>query len=180
MNKRILVWLLVLCSAQVLAGEGKSGSAPSPPPPEVNRTVQAVVGRWSGRMTAKMPGGAAETFPWSMQCAAAALGAGASCTMEGDASIGHLAQACLVAYDPVGKAVHYMCVTSMGEVHDHKGRWKDASTIEFEPLVGGLEGKSMTEAITWTFPGTGRMTTVSVVTLADGSAMSFEFAGRRE
>src|SRR5262245_11448992 len=139
MNKGILAGLYLLGTAQVLAGQGQPGSAPAPPPAEINRTVGAVVGRWSGRMTATMPDGASETFAWSMSCQAAALGAGASCTMEGRPSIGDLAQACLVAYDPESKAVHYMCVTSMGEVHDHKGRWTDAKTIQFEPLSGGIQ-----------------------------------------
>jgi len=182
MKKRILTPIFLLCSIPVFAGQENPGSAPSPPPPppEVNRTVGAVVGRWSGWMTAKIPGGATEKFPWSMNCKAAALGAGASCTMEGHASIGDMAQACIVAYDPEGKAVHYMCVTSMGEVHDHRGRWRDATTIEFEPLSGGLQGTPMTETITWTFADPGRMTTRSVVTLQDGSAMTFEFDGRRD
>jgi hypothetical protein len=100
--------------------------------------------------------------------------------MEGRPSIGALEQACLVAYDPAGRAVHYMCVTSMGEVHDHKGLWSDDATLAFEPLVGGLEGRTMTETITWRFPDPRTMQTRSVVTLADGSVMSFEFEGRRE
>jgi hypothetical protein len=30
--------------------------------------------------------------------------------MEGTASIGPMSQSCLLAYDPEGKAVHYMCI----------------------------------------------------------------------
>ena len=181
-NKRVLACLLVLLSAEALAGQEKAVVAPpSPPPPaEVKRTVDAVVGRWSGSMTANIPGAEPATFGWSIDCKTAALQAGALCTMEGHPAFGAIEQACLVAYDPVGEAVHYMCVTSMGEVHDHKGHWKDERAVVFEPLVGGLEGKTMTETITWTFPGPGRMTTLSVVTLPDGSAMSFEFEGKRE
>ena len=175
LNMRVLACLLVLLSVEALA-------APTlpPQPPEVKRTVDAVVGRWSGSMMATVPGAAPQAFDWSIDCKAAALQAGAICTMKGHASIGDLAQACLVAYDPEGKAVHYMCVTSMGEVHDHKGQWKDGTTVVFEPLVGALQGKPMTETITWAFPDPRRMTTRSVVKLDDESSMSFEFEGMRD
>ncbi|HET8946474.1 MAG TPA: hypothetical protein VFQ07_05790, partial [Candidatus Polarisedimenticolia bacterium] len=103
-----------------------------------------MVGRWAGTMTVNIPGVPAETFPWSVECRPVALGTGAACTMEGRASIGPLAQACLVACDPSSHDIHDMCVTSMGEVHDHKGRWTDDVTIAFEPLTGILQGKSMT------------------------------------
>ena len=179
-NRRVLVWLFVMCSAEALAGQEQVAPTRQVPSPEVKRTVDAVVGRWSGSMTATIPGAPPETFGWSIDCHPTALHAGASCTMEGHPSIGELAQACLVAYDPEGKAVHYMCVTSMGEVHDHRGSWTDGTTVAFEPLVGGLQGRSMTEEITWSFPDPRRMTTRSVVTLPDGSAMRFDFEGRRQ
>lgn len=180
-NERVLACFLVFLSAEALAGQKAVVAPPSPTPPaEVKRTVDAVVGRWSGNMTAIVPGSAPATFGWSIDCKPTALQAGAMCTMAGHASIGELAQACLVAYDPEGEAVHYMCVTSMGEVHDHKGHWRDEGAVVFEPLVGGLQGTTMTETITWTFPGPGRMTTLSEVTLQDGSVMTFEFEGKRE
>lgn len=71
-------------------------------------------------------------------------------------------------------------MTSMGEVHDHKGLWKGESTVVFDPFVGGLQGKPMTESITWTFPDPWRMTTRSVITLPDASQMTFEFEGRKQ
>src|SRR5262245_40291270 len=89
--------------------------------PEIARTVQAIQGTWLGKMTAHIPGFPIETFDWTMDCRIAALGAGASCTNTGKASIGSMAESCLLAFDPEGRNVHYMCVTSMGEVHDHKG-----------------------------------------------------------
>src|SRR5215469_4605949 len=112
--------------------EGKPRQQPAPP--EVKKTADSIVGKWSGQMTAKVGAAAPETFNWTMDCKPVAFGAGASCNNEGQASIGPLSESCLLAYDPEGKAVHYMCVTSMGEVHDHKGQWKNDRTIEFEPL----------------------------------------------
>jgi hypothetical protein len=75
-----------------------------------------------------------------------------------------------------------MCITSMGEVHDHRGRWKGKASVEFEPLVGGLQGRPMTETIIWTFADPGNITMRSVVSLQDMTAtsMSFEFTGTRQ
>src|SRR5262245_33090912 len=106
-NKRVFLGLLLLqlLSGHLLGAEGRARGTPAPPcpPAEVKRVVDAVVGRWSGQMAVTMPGAAPERFAWSMDCRPAALGAGAICTMEGFPSIGAIAQACLVAYDPVGK-----------------------------------------------------------------------------
>jgi hypothetical protein len=48
-----------------------------------------------------------------MTCRVVALGSGAACSMKGTASIGPIEEACALAYDPEGKAVHFMCVTSI-------------------------------------------------------------------
>jgi len=115
-----------------------------------------------------------------MDCETVALGAGAACTNGGKASIGLMMESCLLAYDPAGKAVHYMCVTSMGEVHDHKGRWKDSNTIAFEPLQAGMMGKEVTEILYWSFPDAAIIAKTSLVTMPNGTSMRFEFTGRRK
>ena len=148
-------------------------------PPEVKQTVDAVLGSWNGQMTAVVPGAGSETFPWKMDCNRAALGSGAVCTSEGTASIGPMAQSCLLAYSPEEKAVHYMCVTSMGEIHDHKGQWK-TNSIEFAPLEGFLSGGRMVENVTMSFPDRTTIKTRSVVTLPDSSVMTFDFTGIRK
>jgi hypothetical protein len=179
-SNRILIGfaLLLFVSAQ-----GQSGATTGPispaPSPQVKQTVDAITGQWSGKMTAKVPGFPAEAFAWTMDCKAVAMGAGASCANTGKASIGSMAESCLLAYDPEGKSIHYMCVTSMGEVHDHKGQWKDDKTIEFEPLRAGMMGQAVTETIRWHFPSANTIDKTSIVTLADGSMMQFEFIGQR-
>ena len=130
-------------------------------------------------MTASVPGFPAETFDWKMDCKPVALAAGASCTNTGKASIGLMEESCLLAFDPEGKAVHYMCVTSMGEVHDHKGHWKDSQTIAFEPLRAGMMGQAITETLWWHFPDARTIVKASEVQLADGSVMRFDFKGER-
>jgi hypothetical protein len=149
------------------------------PPAEVRKTAEALVGEWTGEMTAVVPGAPPETFQWPMSCRAVALGRGSSCTMEGKASIGALAQSCLLAYAADARVVHLMCVTSMGEVHDHKGRWTDEKTIEFEPLQGEFIGQAMTETIRWRFPEASSFESESAIAMADGTKMRFTYTARR-
>jgi hypothetical protein len=174
----VITGALFLFVGSVL-GQNQKPAPSGPALPDIARTVQAIQGTWLGSMTANVPGYPAETFDWRMDCKVVALGAGASCTNSGKASIGSMAESCLVAFDPDGKAVHYMCVTSMGEVHDHKGFWKDHQTIEFEPLRAGMMGQTITEILTWRFPDAQTIDKVSEVKLADGNLMRFEFKGRR-
>ena len=68
----------------------------------------------------------------------------------------------------------------MGEVHDHKGQWKDDKTIEFEPLRAGMMGQLVTETNRWYFPDANTIEKTSTVKLADGSSMNFEFHGKRQ
>jgi hypothetical protein len=180
----------VLTAALACAGIGLSSAAqdtvPSddPPPPseaaaEVRRIVDVLAGSWSGAMTAAIPDAPPESFGWTMECEEIALGNGVACKMGGKPSIGHLAQACLVAFDPVGKAVHYMCVTSMGEVHDHDGQWTDERTIEFAPIAGSFLAEPAIETIRFRFPAPGAIEMRTILTLPDGATMRFEFKGRR-
>jgi hypothetical protein len=181
-SKKQLLWLVVLGFAlgQSLKQNLQARPRQQPKPPEVQKTTNAILGKWSGQMTAKVGAAPPESFTWTMDCKSAAFGAGAACTNEGTASIGSMSESCLLAYDPEGNAVHYMCVTSMGEVHDHKGRWKDDKTIEFEPLRAGMIGKLVTETNRWFFPTPDTILKTSTVSMPDGTSMTFEFNGRRK
>ena len=147
--------------------------------PEIRRTVDAITGVWKGQMTANIPGTPPGSIDWTMDCKPVALNAGALCTNSGKASFGEMAESCLLAFDPEGKAVHYMCVTSMGEVHDHKGKWTDLKTIDFEPLQAGMMGKQVTETLKWQFDDNQTIDKTSEVRLPDGTVMQFHFRGRR-
>jgi hypothetical protein len=181
MIRYIVVWFLLL-AVPVLAQKQDAQVKPSStaPPPEVSKTVEIMQGTWAGSMVANVPGYPSESFEWTMDCRVVARGAGVSCTNKGKASIGVMAESCLLAYDPEGKAVHYMCVTSMGEVHDHKGKWKDEKTIEFDPLRAGMMGQQITETLRWYFPDANTIDKTSEVKLADGGSMNFEFRGKRQ
>jgi len=157
-----------------------SAKAQVPPDSPVAKTAAALAGSWRGEMTAMVPNQKPESFPWRVDCTVIALGSGALCHMSGHASIGPIEQTCLLAYDPGGQAVHYMCVTSMGEVHDHKGQWRDDQEIDFEPLKTSMTGQSITETVRINLPGPKSLKTSSEVTMPDGSTMKFEFVGTRQ
>src|SRR4030095_223914 len=74
-------------------------------PPEIMRTVEAISGVWKGEMTANIPGAPSASFSWTMDCKPVALNRGALCTNGGTASIGEMAESCLLAFDPEGNAV---------------------------------------------------------------------------
>ena len=131
-------------------------------------------------MTASFPGVKPETFPWEVKCKSAALGFGAACTLEGKASIGPIAESCLLAYDPERKAVHYMCVTSTGEVHDHEGQWVNDKMIEFAPYKALMMGQPVVETVRLTFPDARTYRTESIITTENGGKMTFVFTGQRK
>jgi hypothetical protein len=171
-------FVMTIFAITCLAQAPQPPSQPSPSP-QVKQTVDAVSGHWAGQMTASLPGLKPESFPWEMTCNPAALGAGAACSMKGMASIGAIEEACLFAYDPDGKAVHFMCITSMAEVHDHKGQWISEHEIRFDPYPTSWEGKPATEDVNIRFPDPTHIQTSSVITKQDGSKMTFEFHGIR-
>jgi hypothetical protein len=178
MKKTFVILLEILC-AQLAQTAFAAEPKVTPPPPEVAKTAKALLGRWVGEATATTPFDKPETFKWTIECKLIAMGAGAECTSGGKASIGKMAQTCLLAFDPDGKSVHYMCVSSMGEVHDHRGQWKSDS-IEYEPFQGGMSGQHITEFVKTSFPSSSTIVHTSKVVMGDGSSMSFEFHGRRE
>lgn len=180
----MLTKLLIAIFFTIVAVSEEQSTQVKPPtassPPEVKKTVAAIGGTWKGQLTAKVPGAPPANISWTMDCRPVALNAGALCTNGGSASFGEMAESCLLAFDPQGKAVHYMCVTSMGEVHDHKGRWTDPKTIDFEPLRAGMMGQEVTETLKWRFDDDRTIDKISEVTLPDGSVMHFQFKGVRQ
>jgi hypothetical protein len=136
--------------------------------PEVKKIVDALSGKWATDAEMTMPGAKPEKAKLSMECKKIALGAGVSCSMEGKTSMGPMAETCMIAHDPEGSGVHMMCVTSMGEVHDHKGKWKDDKTLEFEPLKATMEGKPITETVVMTMADAKTVSMTSTTTTANG------------
>jgi hypothetical protein len=154
--------------------------APPPPPPEVKKTTDAFVGSWATEATMEMGGKTEKVSKLKMDCQKIALGGGAYCSMAAKSSMGPMEQSCMAAYDPEGKAMHFMCVTSMGEVHDHKCNWTDDKTLTCEPYKGTMGGKPMTEDVTFSWTDAKTMSSTSVTTMGDGTKMTFVATGKRK
>lgn len=140
--------------------------------------IAAMSGEWSGVMRAEVPPDT-EEFPWRASCAPVALGAGVLCHSEGTASIGPIAQSCLIAVAPGEEEVHLMCVSSMGEVHDHRGRYVDGA-IRFEPLRAAISGAIVEEIVEYRITPGGEMQTLSVVRATGRPDMRFTLRATRQ
>jgi hypothetical protein len=151
-----------------------------PLPPEVKKTIEAVSGQWVGEMSASFPGLKAEKFPWEMTCAPVALGSGASCAIKGQPAFGPIEESCLLAFDPEGMKVHFMCVTSMREVHDHRGDWTSEREIRFEAYPTTWDRQPATEDVMFEFRGFDHIRTRSIITARAGARLAFEFNGVRK
>jgi hypothetical protein len=152
-------------------------------PPEVAKTVDAFVGKWAFEAAfTEGAGGAPTKAKMKMDCKKIALGQAADCSyatklpdggpLEGEA---------MVAYDRERKEVHFMAMTSQGEVHDHRCRWKDDQTLDCEPLAASAGGQPLKEALSFGWTAGGKtMTFKSVSTTKDGKALTFEGTGKRK
>jgi hypothetical protein len=174
--------LCALLGSALAQDKAKKEAAPPPPPPEVKKTTDAFVGKWNLDSTIMMPGlKEPAKFKMVWDCKKIALGNGAECSSDVKlpSPLGPFAISCLLGANPEDKAVHMMCITSMGEVHDHKGAWKDDKTIEFEPLKYTDHGKPATETVTFTMSDPKSMVFKSTTKTPDGD-MAFEGTGKRK
>ncbi len=155
--------------------------APPPAPPEVKATVDAFKGNWKFDATLTAPGmEKPATFKMSFNCKAVAGGTAVSCDSKAKTPMGPFDALFVIAYDPFSKAVHFMGITSMNEVHDHVCQWK-APDLTCTPLKGGMGpgGDPITEELSMKMADKNNMTFTSVSTMKDGSKMTFEGKGKR-
>jgi hypothetical protein len=144
---------IVCLSSMAVASYAQSKSESRTLPPEVKRTVDALVGHWSFRGSDVEPG-VKEPLNVSMEidCWLAVLGTAVACALRGNIeNSGPIEAATIVGYDPDEQIVHWMEISSTGEYHDHKGKWK-GDMIVFEPLVYMSAGKKCTERFSLSFP----------------------------
>lgn len=139
--------------------------------------ISSMVGEWSGVMHASVPPNS-EDIPWRVSCTPIARGAGVLCRSGGSASIGPIDQSCLLAVAPGDEVTHLMCVSSMGEVHDHRGRFEDGR-IRFVPLRARISGKMAEEIVEYEVASDGTLRTSSVVHEAAQPEMRFTLEARR-
>ena len=93
----------------------------------------------------------------------------------------------VIAWDPFGKAVHFMAVTNQFEVHDHScGQWDHGmagkSALTCTPLKGGSgpAGEEITEDVMFSFHKDGKeLTFTSTSKTKAGATVTFEGAGKK-
>jgi len=176
MKRAIVAGILMVA---VFLSRAQRPNNESAAPPEIKKTVDALVGLWllTGTNTesgAKTP----VNFEMKMDCKRAALGAAVTCSFSGKMpGVGPLEASAVIGYDPEEKVVRWMEISSTGEYHDHRGRWKN-NAIEFEPLEYSVSGKKATEDLRIAFPASGKLTLTSTTQTAEGKSV-LECTGNR-
>ena len=207
--RNISLVLFTLLPSLALA-QGSGAKAPPPPgggsaaikppvppakpkaPPETAETVSMFKGNWNFDATLSATGVPGMEKPFkgkmSMTCKAIVGGNAAAC----DAKMlktpmgpweGHF----VIAWDPFSKAVHFMAVTNMFEVHDHVcGQWDHGmagkSGLMCTPLKGGSgpTGDEITEDVMFSFHKDGKeLNFTSTSKMKGGATFTFEGAGKK-
>ena len=178
MRKIIGVLFVSLLSATAMAAD--PAPAAPPLPPEVKKTVDAFAGKWAFDGVISMEGKQVKGKV-TIDCKKIALGNAVMCTMKGKfPGFPDEDNGVLVGYDIGGKAVHFMAITTGGEVHDHKCQWKDEKTLDCGSLAyTAVDGSPATEelAFTWTDAKTSSFKALISVGPAK---ISFEGIGKRK
>ena len=148
-------------------------------PPEIKKTVDAFVGHWIIIGTDTEPGAKAPVrFELTLDCKSTALGAAVTCSFAGNLpNVGPIEAAAVIGYSPDEQVVRWMEISSTGEYHDHRGRWK-GDGIEFEPLEYSVAGEKATEHLRVGFPASGKLTLTSVTETAEGKSV-LECTGKK-
>lgn len=170
-----VILLLTVVRHRALLAQSEKQATPT----EVKRTVDAFLGHWVLTGTDTEPGAKVPAhFDITIDCKPAALGAAVTCGFAGRLpSAGPIEAASIIGYSPDEQLVRWMEISSTGEYHDHKGRWK-GDTIDFEPLTYSIGGKQATEYLSISFASPDKMTLRSITETADGKSI-LECAGKR-
>jgi hypothetical protein len=168
------VLMVALLPARVQPQNKESAAAP-----EIKKTVDALVGHWIISGTDMEPGAKAPSkFELTLDCKPTALGAAVTCNFAGNLpDVGPLEATAVIGYSPDEQVVRWMEISSTGEYHDHKGKWKN-DAIEFEPLEYVVSGKKATEYLRIDFPANGKLTLTSLTETAEGKSV-LECTGNR-
>jgi hypothetical protein len=161
---------LALAVSSVSATAAEKASA-KPVPPEVEKTVAALAGRWSLTTTMTAPGAAPVTFPQTVDCKRAVMGRAVACVDTWSApGVGAAEYRYLIGYDVETSRVHLFSMGSPGEVHDHTCGWKSDTMLECDPHVATMGGLPSTETVSFVFSAN-TMTFDGTTTGPDGAVV---------
>lgn len=190
MHRRWVALLGVILVPALSGGafaKGPPGKAPVPKveapaiPPQVAKTVDALVGRWRFEGALTQPG-AKESLKakFAFTCRKAAGGRAAACDFKVlFPGMPPMEETQVWAFNPEDQKVHLFAVNTSGEVHDHQGTWKDDQTLEFEPLKTTDDGKPVEDSLVVTWDGRKSVSFDAVTSYPDGSIVIFRGKGKR-
>jgi hypothetical protein len=160
-------------AADKAAAAPAAPAAKAAPAPEVKKTVDAFVSIRPQEIEMTAPGmDKPITTKFNMSCKKASGGRAAACTAKMKGPQGPWEGSFLASYDEGTKTVHFMGVTSDGEVHDHVCRWTDDKTVTCDPLkYTTVDGAQAYEDLKMTFDGKNSGFHV-VQTLPDGGKLT--------
>ncbi len=176
MKRAIVAAILMVTSLPLrLHPQSKESATPQ----EIKKTVDAFVGHWIITGTDTEPGAKAPVkFEMTLDCKSTALGAAVTCGFAGKLpNVGPIEAAAVIGYSPDEQVVRWMEISSTGEYHDHRGRWK-SDELEFEPLEYSVSGQKATEYLRIGFPANGKLTLTSVTETGEGKSV-LECKGQR-
>src|SRR5689334_4644253 len=176
---RALTLMCVLSMAMMAEMQNKSESQTVPP--DVKKTVDVLLGKWSFQGTDSEPGTKEpQKVNMEIDCKPAALGTAVACTLKGTVTgFGPVEASAIVGYDPEGQIVHWMEISSTGEYHDHKGKW-EGNVMMFQPLVYTVLGKRSTERLTLRFRSSEAVALESETATTGGTSTIRGAAKRRQ
>jgi hypothetical protein len=141
-------------------------------PAEIKKTVDVFAGHWTLSGTDIEPAAKGPVnFEMTLDCKPTALGTAVTCNFVGNMpTVGPIEATAVIGYSPEEQVVRWMEISSTGEYHDHRGRWKN-DQIEFEPLEYSIAGKKATEYLHIAFPPAGELRLTSVTETEDGKSV---------
>lgn len=132
------------------------GAAAMPAPtmtPEGKKFLEMVVGNWSFKDGVMKMGDQEMKGLFTLKCEKAVMGWAVECkgTQDMGKSMPKIEGLYVMAWDVVTNEGHMLEVESMGNVHDHVGKWADDKNITLTRNGKNLEGKEESDAVTLTF-----------------------------
>lgn len=151
--------IFILTTALLAVGCAKDAPGTTAPTAE-NTTLRdgpyarfdVLLGEWAGTGSLTV-GSKTMAVTSKFRCNVARGGVAVLCvhdaTIEG---MGAMVENALIGIDPASQELHWYNINTMGETHDHRGRWTSDTRIEWS-YKGEKDGKPLVEAISMDFAG---------------------------
>jgi hypothetical protein len=161
MRKYALVAALAVSFSAVAAdapakdAKAAAPAAPAAPAmtPEGKKLLEGMIGKWTMKDAAFKMGDKEMKCKMVLDCAKSAAGWGTTCKGSQDCGkdMPKIEGLYTFAWDIVAGEGHMLEVESMGNVHNHVGKWTDEKTIALTHTGKNMEGKDEADTVTFTW-----------------------------